>query len=393
MAVESLNRHEGRQKMKAMERLVSHINNRLSDLSKARGDGCKVVGYTPGGYLPEELVLACGAIPIGLIQGGDYSAVEAAGAYICRWIDPFCRAQIGYGTSGDDPYYSVIDLLTIPITDNHIRAISDTLAFNTDIDIFPFGVPHKKDEPSLNYYASNIMRLIKRLEALTGVEITDSRLKEAIHLCNRERQLLRGISMMRRFEPVCISSQDFVFLNHASMLADKMIMVEVLETLIKEISDHPASSAGGPRILLTGSTLALGDSKVLDIIDEAGGVVVIEEFAEGIRPYWRDVGYEGYPVEAIVDSYFMQRIPPAWFRPGKERLAFLMDLAKDFGVSGVIWYQLLYRESYKIESYFFPDMLKREAGLDMLTIESEYDATETEPLKTRIETFIETLRR
>jgi len=29
----------------------------------------------------------------------------------------------------------------------------------------------------------------------------------------------------------------------------------------------------------------------------------------------------------------------------------------------------------------------------MLTVESEYDAMETGPLKTRIETFIETIRR
>ena len=197
---------------------------------------------------------------------------------------------------------------------------------------------------------------------------------------------------MRKSEPVCISSRDFVFLNHASMLADKKIMVEALEMLIKEISNQPDISDRGPRVLLTGSTLAMGDSKVLDIIEEVGGLVVIEEFAEGIRPYWWDVSYDGDPMEAIVDSYFMQRVPPGWFRPGKERLAFLVKLAKDFRVAGVIWYQLLYRESYKIESYFFPDMLKRETGVNMLTIESEYDTTEGDTLKTRIETFIKTLR-
>ena len=70
-----------------------------------------------------------------------------------------------------------------------------------------------------------------------------------------------------------------------------------------------------------------------------------------------------------------------------------MDLAKDFHVDGVIWYHLMYRESYKIESYYFPDILKKETGLNMLTVESDYDATETGPLQTRIETFIETIRR
>ena len=89
--------------MEAIDRLSDHLKTRLVDLSKAKGEGRKIVGYTPGGYLPEELVLASGAIPLGLIRGGDHSAVELAGAYLCRWIDTFWRAQIGYGVSGDDP--------------------------------------------------------------------------------------------------------------------------------------------------------------------------------------------------------------------------------------------------------------------------------------------------
>jgi benzoyl-CoA reductase/2-hydroxyglutaryl-CoA dehydratase subunit BcrC/BadD/HgdB len=53
----------------------------------------------------------------------------------------------------------------------------------------------------------------------------------------------------------------------------------------------------------------------------------------------------------------------------------------------------MYCESYKVEFYFFPDILKKEAGLPMLIVESEYHAMETGTLKTRIETFIGTIRR
>jgi len=379
--------------MEARDILSVHLKNRLVDLSQAKEEGRKIIGYTPGGYLPEELLLASGAIPICLIRGGDHSMVELAGAYICRWIDTFCRTQIGYGVSGEDPYYNIIDLLVVPITDNHIRAVSDVLDYNTDIDIFPFGVPHTKDNLALNYYLHGITRLKNRLEELTGVEITDSRLREAINLCNRERELLRDISLMRKAQPIPISSKDFVALNHSSLLADKKVMVEILESTAKEVKKQAVLSFEGPRVLLTGSTLALGDDKVIDITEDAGGVIVIEEFAEGIRPYWEMVKVNGDLMEAIADCYFTRRVPPAWFRPGRERLDFLIKLAKDFNVSGVIWYQLMYRESYKTESYYFPDILKREAGLPMLTVESDYDAAEVGPLQTRIETFTETIRR
>ena len=75
---------------------------------------------------------------------------------------------------------------------------NDTLAYNTDIDIFPFGVPHTKDNMSLGYYFHGITRLKKKLEELTEVEITDTKLRQAIELCNRERELLRKISLMRK---------------------------------------------------------------------------------------------------------------------------------------------------------------------------------------------------
>ena len=378
--------------MEAMKRLSIHLMNRLADLNRAREEGRKIIGYTPGGYLPEELVLASGAIPICLIRGGDHSMVELAGPYICRWIDTFCRAQIGYGVSGEDPYYSILDLLVVPMTDNHIRAVMDVLEYHTDIDIFPFGVPHMKEKAALDYYLYGIKRLKERLEELNGVGISNSKLREAIELCNRERELLRKISLLRRSRRVPMSSRDFVALNHGSFMADKGFMVGVLESVCEELEGLSPPVQEKPRILLTGSTLALGDGKILELIEEAGGVVVIEEFAEGIRPYWEDVTLDGDPMAALADAYFMRRVPPAWFRPGRERLEFLIRLAKDFNVAGVIWYQLMYRESYKLESFYFPNMLRKETGLSMLTLESDYEAAESGGLRTRIEAFIEGIR-
>lgn len=379
--------------MESMEKLSSHLKDRLIHLQKSKEEGQKVIGYIPGGYLPEELVLACGSIPICLVRGGEHDVVELAGEYICRWIDTFCRAQIGYGVSGSDPYYNLIDMLAVPITDNNIRAISDTLDYHTPIEIFPFGVPSTKDRDSLSYYLHGITRFKEKLEELTGLEITESNLRDAIHLCNRERNLLRKLCVKRKSKQIPISARDYVALHHGSFLADKKVMVETLDSVCNEIERNDKPHQKGPRILLTGSTLAWGDDKILDLIEAAGGVVVIEEFAEGIRPYWENVRSEGNLIEHLADSYFWRRVPPAWFRPGKERLDFLVRLAREFEVAGVIWYQLMYRESYKLESYYFPEILKQATGLCMLTIDSDYDAAETGPMATRIETFIETLRR
>ena len=377
--------------MEAMNRLSDHLKNRLDNLTEIKSNGIKIVGYVPGGYLPEELVLASGSIPICLIRGGDYAVVELANRYINRWIDPFCRAQIGYGLSGNDPYYSLLDLLAIPVTDNHVRAISDVLDYNTDIEIFPYGIPHTKDRLALNYYLHGIMRLRERLEALTGAEITDAKLEASIALCNEERALLKEISLLRKGRSVPINCKEFVALNHYSFLADKRFMIDILESTLKEMRSKEALPNDRPRILLTGSTLAYGDETLIQLIEESGGVVVVEEFAEGLRNYWHNVNLDGDLMKSIAHCYFWRRVPPAWFRPGKERLEFLVKLAKEFNVAGVIWYQLMYRESYKVESFYFPRILREHTGLPILILDSDYEASATEPMRTRVEAFIENI--
>jgi benzoyl-CoA reductase/2-hydroxyglutaryl-CoA dehydratase subunit BcrC/BadD/HgdB len=377
----------------AMVRIKSDLTGRLALLQQEKKKGSRIVGYLPGGYFPEELALAAGAIPLCMIRGGDHAPVEASIAYVDRWLDTFYRAQIGYGISGEDPYYNVIDALFAPITDSNNRALSDTLDYHTDLDIFPFGVPHTKSETTCRYYLHGLHRVKEKLERITGVEITDRRLREAIEQCNRERELLREISLLRRSGAVPLRAREFVMLNHASMLTDKEALMQSLEDLLKRLKEAERADDNEPRLLLTGSTLAMGDHKILELIEKAGGRVVIEEFAEGIQPYWQTVQTNGDPMEALAQAYFMDRVVPAWFRPGEERLAHLVRLTRDYSVQGVVWYQLLYRESYKMQSYYFPEILKKETGLTMLTLESDYDPAETAQMSTRIETYMESIRR
>jgi benzoyl-CoA reductase/2-hydroxyglutaryl-CoA dehydratase subunit BcrC/BadD/HgdB len=173
---------------------------------------------------------------------------------------------------------------------------------------------------------------------------------------------------------------------------DKRAMVETLESLIREIESQEIQPRFGPRILLTGSTLAYGDGKIINLVEEAGGKVVIEHFAEGLRYYWDDVALDGNPMEALAEAYFQRRITPAWFRPSREMRDFLIKLAGEFSIDGVIWYGLMYRDSYTVQSTLFPKILKDATGLSTLVIESDYDVQEVGPLRTRIETFIEMIR-
>ena len=199
---------------------------------------------------------------------------------------------------------------------------------------------------------------------------------------------------MRKSPQPPIDTIDFIRLNHASFYADPNFMVNVLESLAQELKEKKKEALvpGAPRILLVGPNIALGDYKVLELVNEVGGMIVAEEICEGVRFYWGDVESNGDLTGALAKKYLRDRLPCAFMRSSaKKRLDFITRLAKDFDVAGVIWYQLLYCDTYDIESYFFMQELNK-LGLPMLKLESDYDILDRGAVKTRIETFVETLR-
>jgi benzoyl-CoA reductase/2-hydroxyglutaryl-CoA dehydratase subunit BcrC/BadD/HgdB len=376
--------------MDAMDRLAKHMEGRYRELIKMREKGTKIIGYPPGGYLPEELVYASGAIPVCLFRGGDPEAVAECSAYIPRFMDTFCRSQIGYRMLGE-PLYQIIDLLVVPITDNNSRAIADCWNYYTDVEVFRYGVPHTKEEDAYRYYSEGLQLLKDKLETFTGNKIDDEKLREAIELWNRMRELFKEISVLRKKDKVPISGQEFIRLTHASFNGDMPVFVEILESLLGELKKREDTEFSGPRLLLTGSTLAMGDYKVLELVEDTESNIVIEEFAEGVRQYWENVKPDRNLIEALAERYFMKRVPPAWFRPSRERIDFILNLVKEFRAEGVLWYQMMYRDGYDIQSFYFEKVLKENTGIPLLKIETDYDVSEKGPFRTRIEAFVEML--
>lgn len=380
--------------MRSLEVLQEYLAKRPQELLRLKESGTKVVGYFPGDYVPEEIIHASGAIPICLCRGGDPRAVAPALSVTTRFICPFSRALVGEKMLGESPYYALPDLVVAPVTCQHLRRAADLWQYHSGDQVFRLGVPLEYDsQHSLDYYLSRLEAMKQRLESLTGAAIPDRKLEESIDLYNTLRGLFRRISLLRKLSPSPLSALDFVKLNHASFLADPRFMVEVLSSLAEELESDasPQTAAAGPRLLLTGPCLADGDYKVLEIAEELGAQIVAEEFCEGIRYYWGDVKRVGSPLEDLARRYLAERLPGAFMLGSTaRRFDFTLNLCREFKVTGVIWYELLFCETYNVEGFPFARRME-EAGIPVLKLRSDYDAQDRGPLKTRIEAFLETL--
>ena len=380
--------------MEEYDRLDQAIAERPLQLQKAKEQGIKVIGLSGLGYVPEELIYASGAIPMRLVRGGDPEPLAAAAGDMDRILCPFSRAQYGYRVLEEESRYQMVDLLVSAITCQHMRRVADVWDLYTDVEIFRMGVPHAYNtEAGLNYYLEMLKRLKGKLETFLGIKIEEARLKEAVILYNRMRELLKEISFLRKNKVTAITGRNFFKLMHSSFYLDPEEMVEILESLLAQLKKNGnKEEKGNHRILLTGNMLAVGDYKAIDMIEETGGSVVIEQFCGGVRHYLDNINLEGDLLEAIAKRYLQGRAPCAFMRPSRERIDLTAKLAKDFEVDGVIWYQLRYCDTYNMEYFYFNNIMK-ELGFPVLQLESEYDVEERGRLMNRVESFMESLER
>jgi benzoyl-CoA reductase/2-hydroxyglutaryl-CoA dehydratase subunit BcrC/BadD/HgdB len=376
--------------MKTMNSISTSLQARLSELEQLKKEGKKIVGYIPAGYVPEEIIWAGGAIPVAYNKGGSHDAVLKSIEYMPRVYDTYARCQIGYWGL-EDPLYRIADLMVVPCVDKNVQAIGDCWEMWTDTELFRLGVPRNNTtEHAYKYYIAILNVLKNKIEKLTGNTITDDNLRDEIDTANKIRFLLKQISESRKADEPPISGSDYVKLHHASMLADRKLMVEHLESIYQELKNTKGKK--GPRVYIIGSTIAEGDYKIYDILESAGVNVVMEDFSGGMRPYLQQVENSGDPIQAITNGYFKDRSPlPACFRPSNGRLSLLLEQAKDFKADGIICYTMLYNESCEIEGIHF-GRLAEKAGFPFLRLTSDYDEGEYESLRTRIEAFVESIK-
>ena len=378
-----------------LEKLNHAIANRPIKLQQAKDQGTKIIGLSGLGYVPEELIYASGAIPMRLVRGGDPEPLAAAAGDMDRILCPFSRAQFGYRVLEEESRYQMIDYLVCGITCQHMRRVADLWDLNTDVEVFRLGVPHAYNtEAGLRYYLEMLKKLKEKLETFLGMKIEDGRLRDAVILYNRMRELLKDISFLKKREVPPITGKDFFKLMHNSFYLDPKDMVEILESLLADLKKGGEAKGGEAkhRILFTGNMLAVGDYKVIDMIEELGGSVVIEQFCGGVRHYLDNINLNGDLLEAIARRYLSERAPCAFMRPSRERIDLTVKLAKEFKVDGVIWYQLRYCDTYNMEFFYFNNIMK-DAGLPVLQLESEYDVEERGRLLNRVEGFMESLER
>ena len=370
---------------------------RVREVVDHRKAGGKFVG-TFCIYVPEEIVLALGAIPLALC-GGTALSIPYAEKTFPRDICPLVKSTLGLALSNTCPYGPLEDLAVGETTCDAKKKAWDVLAKAGGFHVME--VPQKKGPRDRDLWHDEVLAFARRLEETTGRKLEAGRLAEAVRLMNRKRRALARLNEFRKEENPPLSGLDALVVMQGALLDDTRRFTENLEALNDELAGRVrdgvgvADTANGrpKRILISGCPSVLGNWKVHHLIEAAGALVVGDETCTGTRYFEHEVAESDGDLDAqlaaVAERYL--KIDCACFSPNDERLESVVRLARECRADGVVQYILQYCHTYNVEAINVAAALKA-AGVPSLKLETDYSEEDAGQLRTRIEAFLEGLR-
>lgn len=377
------------------------LRERPAEIAELKKAGTKVVG-TFCSYVPEELIHAAGLIPIRLVKGGNPDVDALGNHYLSTSSCPFARACIGYKEANHDPYFANVDAVAEAPTCLQMERVLELYAKYFQVEILPISMPrtyfYAPDPVDFRYYMDQLRWFMTRLEALSGIRITEERIADAIRLFDATRDKMQRIYDVLKEDASPIRWEDAFKLVHAGFYLDREEYLELLTRIVSELerefagqSAADASAETGPRLMIFGGCLADGDDKILNVVRGVTARVVIDDFCTGSRVFWNRTGET--TLEALAKRY-LTKVPcgslPYPHREGDPKIAHVTSLAKEYRVDGAIYYALRCCDPYIFKTERFRRVLE---GMDIpvLDLVSEYAPSDVDELQIQVENFVETL--
>jgi benzoyl-CoA reductase/2-hydroxyglutaryl-CoA dehydratase subunit BcrC/BadD/HgdB len=371
--------------------------SRSAQLETARKNGKKVIGWL-GYNIPEEIIHALGMIPVRLGKGGDDRLVERGARYVSTQNCVFVREIAGLFAENKDPFITNCDAVLVDSTCMQLYRLAEVLRHYFKIKTFILGVPRSFErEAAREYYIHEIEGLVHELEEYSGYKLKEKELVSSVALYNNIREVIRELYQYSGAGNSPVRWRDMYHAALAGYALDRASYLSLLQKLLTELKIETSTgdiitSDKETRIFLSGSVIAPGDIKLIDIIERSNGTIVGDDLWSGLAPFLR-IKVQKPTIRGIAEGY-MNRVPhatqPCSNHAADVRMQNLKQMVRDYDADGVIYHTLRYCDSFTLRTAHVRNSLK-DAGIPLLDIHTEYAGSDFESIRTRVEAFMELL--
>lgn len=383
---------------KAMEYfdwIISEIHGgRILEILDAKKERRPVIG-TFCVYVPEEIILAAGGICLGLC-GGSQGPIPDAEKVLPRNICPMVKSAYGFKIAKVCPYFQSVDFVYGETTCDAKKKTWELL--NREVPTYVMEIPQMKRQRDKDLWLEEVKDFKTHIENITGKAISEESLINSIKVMNNKRKALQRLNSLQHHKPSVISGKDVLLIEQIAFYDEPVRFTQRVNVLCDELEERIregifVTSESTPRIMVSGTPMALPNWKIHNLIENSGGIVVNDESCIGTR-YYKDLIDENLKsmervLEALTERYM--KIDCSCFTPNDERVEQVLKEYKESKADGIIHYCLQFCHTYNIEAIKIKEACDKNK-IPFMQIESDYSPEDIGQLQTRIEAFLEQLR-
>ena len=378
------------------ENLLEDANNEL--VRKAEAEGDLAIGYTC--FHAPEVLLNLGNCFSVRLRAPHTNSMELATYYMANNSCEFSRALLERALEGN---YSFLHAMAgVDVCEANNRAIENMEIMHMqgeDKEKFFYcnlDIPYSDDEDCVEHIREQVSRkILKPLRENYGVDTSDAAIRAAVREHNEVCRILTEIGELRKLDIPPITGYEFAVLVLVSYTCPKRLILPLLRETLEEIRTRQVDSEKNYRVRVAVVGSEIDDPNLIGLIESCGALVVADRFCYGSFPGRQEIALsEQEDALTQVCRWYLQNTEcprQSALHRVKYRNDHVAQLVRDFRADGAIYEQMKFCTYWSYERVIANQIMPREYGIQVLSIDRPYIVGQSGQLRTRVQAFVESI--
>lgn len=378
------------------ENLLEDANNEL--VRKAEAEGDLAIGYTC--FHAPEVLLNLGNCFSVRLRAPHTNSMELATYYMANNSCEFARALLERALEGS--YAFLHAMIGVDVCEANNRAIENMEILHTqgeDKDKFFYcnlDIPYSDDEDCVEHIREQVSRkILKPLRENYGIDTSDDAIRAAVSEHNEVCRILTEIGELRKLDIPPITGYEYAVLVLVSYTCPKRLVLPYLRETLEEIKSRKTDTEKDYRVRVVVVGSEIDDPQLIKLIEGCGALVVADRYCYGSFPGRQEIELSDTE-DALtqVCRWYLQNTEcprQSALHRVKYRNDHVAQLVRDFRADGAIYEQMKFCTYWSYERVIASQVMPRDYGIQMLSIDRPYISGQSGQLRTRVQAFVESL--
>ena len=376
------------------EHLLDETANEL--VMQAVSEGKHAVGYTCY-HMPEVLLNLDNCFSVRM-RAPRTGSLEISTYYMTNYLCGYAKALVERGIEGGYNFLSALaggeTCTEMNRTLEHFEVLQ--LVKNEKFFVSFIDVPFKVTPHGLEHYKNQITKkVLEPLHERYGTDISDAAIRKAVAEHNEVCRIITEIGDMRKLANPPITGYEFHVLCLVSYCCPKALIIDKLHETLEEVKTRvpDAKPAHRARVVVVGSEI--DDLDFTRTVEQSGALIVADRFCFGSFPGRQEIVLsDSEPALDQICRFYQETSQcPRYMSQDKVhgRYDFVDKLAKEYNAQGIIYEQMKFCTYWSYERVIASQVMPRDYGIHMLSIDRPYISGQSGQLRTRVQAFVESL--